>query len=137
MHKDDGKLFSLADLEGKISPHQMQVRGALKMRAAALSYVRDVEALSNYIGGSVERPAGGGDWAVSKEIYPGLAIHFIFTEGHGEFAATLRALYSGVKVRSVKGEELAAITISAANQMLRFVRESNEGIKLPEVCYRV
>jgi hypothetical protein len=29
------KLLSLADIEGKVSPHQMQVKGALKMRAAA------------------------------------------------------------------------------------------------------
>lgn len=131
------KLFSLADLEGKVSPHQLQVKGSLKMRAAALAYVKDVAALAEYLGGSVEEPVGEGDWAVSKEVYPGVVLHFIFTAGDSEFPASLRALYGGVKIDTVKGEELATVTVSAANQLVRFVRESNPGEKLPEVCYRV
>lgn len=137
MQRYPHKLYSLADLEGKVSPHQMQVRGALKQRAAALGWVRDVNALADYLGGAVEEPAGGGDWAVSKEIYPGVVIHFIFTKGDGEFPAVLRALYGGAKIDTIKGDELASVTISAANQLLRFVRESNPGVELPEVCYKV
>jgi len=137
MQKDGRKLFSLADLEGKVSPHQLQVKGALKMRAAALAYVKDVTALAGFIGGSAGDPAGGGDWAVSKEIYPGVVIHFVFTAGDSEFPPSLRALYGGAKINTVKGEELATITISAANQLLRFVRESNPGVQLPEVCYKI
>ena len=137
MPKEDGKLYSLADLEGKVSPHQLQVRGALKMRAAALAWVKDVEALAAYLGGTVVEPAGGGDWAVSKELYPGVVVHFIFPRGDSEFPPVLRALYGGAKIDTVKGDELATVTISAANQLLRFVRESNPGVKLPEVCYKV
>ena len=137
MQNDSKKLFSLADLEGKVSPHQLQVKGALKMRAAALAYVKDVAALASYLGGSVEEPIAGGDWAVCKEIYPGAVIHFVFTAGDSEFPATLRARYCGDKIDTVKGDELATVTISAANQLLRFVRESNPGVKLPEVCYKV
>lgn len=137
MKRNSNKLYSLADLEGKVSPHQMQVRGALKQRAAALAWVKDVDALAAYIGGRAEEPAGGGDWAVSKELYPGVVIHFIFSKGDSEFPPVLRALYGGAKIETVKGEELATVTISAANQILRFVRESNPGVKLPEVCYRV
>ena len=131
------KLLSLADIEGKVSPHQMQVKGALKMRAAALEYVKDVEALADYIGGRVENPGIGEDWAVAKELYPGVTVHFIYNRADDEFPARLRALYSGAKIRMIKGDELATITISLANQLLRYVREANPGVKLPEVCYRV
>ena len=131
------KLLNLADIEGKVSPHQMQVKGALRMRAAALEYVRDVQALADYSGGRVEAPGVGEDWALCKELYPGVTVHFIFNRADDEFPVRLRALYSGAKIRMIKGDELASVTISLANQLLRYVREANPGADLPEVCYRV
>jgi hypothetical protein len=131
------KLLSLADIEGKVSPHHLQVKGALRMRAAALEYVRDVQALADYAGGRVEAPGTGEDWALCKELYPGVIVHLVFNRADDEFPARLRALYSGDKIMMIKGEELAGVTISLANQLLRYVRETNPGIKLPEVCYRV
>ncbi len=131
------KLLGLADIEGKVSPHQMQVKGALKMRAASLEYVRDVKALADYIGGRVEKPGIGEDWAVCKELYPGVTVHLVFNRADDEFPARLRALYSGDKIRMIKGDELATVAISLANQLLRYVREANPGVKLPEVCYKV
>lgn len=132
-----GKLFNLADIEGKISPHQLQVKGALKMRASALAYVGDAGALAQYLGGKVEVLGLDEDWAISKELYPGVIVYFAFNKADDEFPARLRALYSGEKVGMIKGDELATVTISLANQLLRYVRESNPGVKLPEVCYRV
>lgn len=131
------KLLNLADIEGKISPHQLQVKGALKMRASALAYVSDAGALAQYLGGTVEVLGLGEDWAVNKELYPGVIVYFAFNKADDEFPARLRALYGGEKVGMIKGDELANITISLANQLLRYVRESNPGVKLPEVCYRV
>jgi hypothetical protein len=133
----DIKLLGLADIEGKVSPHQLQVKGALKMRAAALAWVKDVRALADYMGGKVDVPGIGEDWAVFKELYPGVTVHFIFNRADDEFPARLRALYSGDKINMIKGDELATVTISLANQMLRYVREANPGVKLPEVCYKV
>jgi hypothetical protein len=137
MADKDNRLLSLADIEGKTSPHQLQVKGALKMRAAPLEYVKDVEALASFLGGSLERPGIGEDWAVSKEIFPGVYVCFVFNGSDDEFPARLRALYSGDKIRMIKGDELATITVSLANQLLRYVRETNPGVKLPDVCYRV
>lgn len=131
------KLLSLADIEGKVSPHQMQVKGALRMRAAALEYVRDVQALADHIGGRVEATGIGEDWVVCKEVYPGVTVHIVFNRADEEFPARLRVLYSGDKIKLIKGEELATITISLANQLLRYVREANPGMILPEVCYKV
>jgi len=131
------RLLSLADIEGKISPHQLQVKGAMKMRADPLEYVKDVEALAAYLGGNVVKPGIGEDWAVSKEIFPGVSILFVFNRSDDEFPSRLRALYSGDKIRMIKGDELATLTISLANQLLRYVREANAGVKLPDICYRV
>lgn len=137
MKKAGGRVFNLSEIEGKISPHQGQVKGGLKIRAAALEFVVDVGALAQYIGGNTENLDIGEDWAVSKEIYPGVAIHIAFNRADEEFPARLQALYSGERVKSVHGDELATLTISLANQLLRYVRDSNPGTKLPEVCYRV
>jgi hypothetical protein len=115
----------------------LQVKGALKMRASALEYVKDVKALADCLGGKVEKPAVGEDWAVSKELYPGVTVHFVYNRADDEFPASLRALYSGAKIKTIKGDEMATITISMANQLLRYVRETNPGLKLPEVCYKV
>jgi hypothetical protein len=83
------------------------------------------------------KPGVGEDWAVLKEIYPGVKVHLIFNRSDDEFPARLRALYSGDKIRMVRGDELATVTVSLANQLLRYVRESNPGVKLPDICYRV
>ena len=131
------RVFNLSELEGKISPHQGQVKGGLKIRAAALEFVADVNALAQYIGGNAGKLDIGEDWAVSKEIYPGVVIHLAFNKADEEFPARLQALYSGERVKSVHGDELATLTISLANQLLRYVRDNNTGMKLPEVCYRV
>ena len=137
MNDKQGKLFSLTDIEGKISPHQGQVKGGLRVRAVALEYVKDIPALADYIGGRVEKLGIKEDWAVGKELYPGVIIHFAFFKADEEFPARFQALYSSERVGIIHGDELANITISLANQQVRYVRESNPGVKLPEVCYKV
>ncbi len=137
MSREEKKILNLADIEGPLSPHQAQVKGALKMRAGALNFVRDIDVLAEYLGGRVEQLGSGEDWAVSKEIYPGVSIYFAYFRGDEEFPARLLALYGGEKIRSVKGDELAAITICCANQILRYVRDNNVDKELPEICYRV
>ena len=137
MNLKTGKLLSLSDIEGRVSPHQLQVKGSLKQRAPALELVKDTSGLADYLGSRVIKLDLGEDWAVCKEIYPGVCIYFVFNKGDDEFPAVLRALYAGERINMVRGEELASITISCANQMLRYVRESNPDVKLPAVCYKV
>lgn len=137
MERRENRLLNLADIEGKVSPHQAQVKGALRMRAAALDFVRDVPALAAYVGGSVEKLGIGEDWALSKEIYPGVIIYLIYSRADAEFPARLQALYGGGRIRSIRGDELATVTISCANHILRYIRENNPQDKLPEICYRV
>lgn len=137
MNTHQEKLLSLADIEGKVSQHQLKVKGSLKQRAPALELVKDVEALATYLGGQVIKPGFGEDWAVCKEPYPGVRIYFVFNRSDDEFPARLRSLYGGEKIRDIKGDELATITISMANQMVRYVRAANQHMKLPEICHKV
>jgi hypothetical protein len=131
------KLLNLKEIEGKISPHQEQVSRALKTRSAALELVDNVDALAEFIGGKVESLGLREDWAISKEIFPGVSIYFVFNRSDDEFPATLRVLFAGERLFLMPGEDLAVFAIHYAGHMLRFIRETNKDRQLPEVCYRV
>jgi hypothetical protein len=131
------KLISLREIEGAVSPHTAQVDRALKARQEALEYVTDVSALADFIGGKVESLGIGESWAISKEIFPGVIVFFIYNRADDEFTGNLRVLFSGDRINLLSGEDLAGIVIAYVTHMLRYVRESNPDKKLPEVCYRV
>lgn len=131
------KLVSLREIEGVVSPHQRQVDSALVARREALEYVSDVTGLAKYIGGKVESLGIGEDWALSKKIFPGIIVYFVFVRSDEEFPSNLKVLFSGEKIGIMKGEDLADFVILYVNHMLRYVRETATGVKLPDVCYRV
>jgi hypothetical protein len=133
----DKKLVSLQEIEGAVSPHKKQIDMALKARKAALDYVTDVSRLAGFIGGRVESLGVGEDWAISKEIFPGVNIFFVYNHGDDEFESSLKVLFSGDRLKIMSGEDLAVFAIFYSTHMVRFVRESNPDKKLPEVCYRV
>jgi hypothetical protein len=133
----DKKLISLQEIEGAVSPHTKQVNMALKARKEALEYVADVSKLAEFIGGRVESLGIGEDWAISKDIFPGVQVFFIFNRADDEFPSSLKVLFSGARIKLMKGEDLAGFVILYVIHMLRYVRDSNPGRKLPEVCYRV
>ena len=133
----DKKLISLQQIEGAVSPHQKQIDHALRARKEALEYVADVSKLAEFIGGKVESLGMGEDWAVSKEIFPGVQVFFVFNRADDEFESSLKVLFSGDRIKMMRGEDLAGFVILYAIHMLRYVRDSNPDKKLPEVCYRV
>ena len=133
----DKKLISLREIEGPASPHQRQVEMALKTKQEALEYVADVSGLAGFIGGRVESLGMGEDWALSKEIYPGVEAFFVFNRADTEFASSLKVLFGGENIKLVRGEELAGFAILYVSHMLRYVKETNRDKALPEVCYRV
>ncbi len=133
----DKKLISLQQIEGAISPHQKQIDRALKARKEALEYVTDVSELAGFIGGKVESLGIGEDWAISKEIFPGVRVFYVFNHADNEFQSNLKVLFSGSRIKMMRGEDLAGFVILYLIHMLRYVRDSNPGKKLPEVCYRV
>ncbi len=131
------KLISLREIEGSVSPHQAQLDRALQDRREALEHVADVAGLADFIGGTVASPGVGEDWAVSKEIFPGVQVYFIYNRADEEFPCSLRVLYSGDRLRLLSGGDLIAMTITYSNHILRYIRDTNQGKELPEVCYRV
>jgi hypothetical protein len=133
----DKKLIGLQEIEGAVSPHQKQIERALKARKEALEYVADASKLADFIGGKVESLGMGEDWAISKEIFPGVQVFFIFNRADEEFPSSLKVLFSGDMIKLMSGEDLAVFVIFYVNHMLRYVRDSNPGKSLPEVCYRV
>jgi hypothetical protein len=133
----DKKLIGLQEIEGAVSPHQKQIDMALKTRKEALEYVAGVSKLAEFIGGKVEFLGMGEDWAISKEVFPGVQVFFVFNHADDEFASSLKVLFSGDRIKLMKGDDLAGFVILYATHMLRYVRESNPGKNLPEVCYRV
>jgi len=137
MADKNSKLISLREIEGAVSPHQGQVERALKARQEALEYVADVSKLADFMGGKVESLGLKEDWAISKEIFPGVKVFFIYNRADDEFPGSLRVLFSGDRIHLLSGEDLAGIVIAYVTHMLRYVRESNPDKKLPEVCYRV
>jgi len=133
----DSKLISLSEIEGADSPHRKQIDRALQARKEALKYVKDVSQLAEFMGGRVEKLGIGEDWAVSKEIFHGVRVYFVFNRADAELPGNLKVLFSGDRLRMMKGEDLASFIILYLIHMLRFVRDSNPDTKLPEVCYRV
>ena len=133
----DKKLIGLQEIEGAVSPHKRQIEMAVKTRKEALEHVADVSKLAEFIGGNVESLGIGEDWAISKEIFPGVQVFFVFNRADEEFPSSLKVLFSGDRIKLMKGEDLAGFVILYLIHMLRYVRDSNLGKKLPEVCYRV
>src|SRR4030042_248024 len=91
----DKKLISLQQIEGAVSPHQKQIDHALRARKEALEYVADVSKLAEFIGGKVESLGMGEDWAISKEVFPGVKVFFVFNHADDEFESSLKVLFSG------------------------------------------
>lgn len=116
-----------------MSPHQGYVQREMERRVEALRYVIDPSALAEYIGGHVEFSADG-RWMIMKEVFPGVNTHIIYEPGDKEFPASLRVLYSGGRVKIVPGEDLAQFAVAYVNHVLRYVREANPGVKLPQIC---
>jgi len=133
----DKELISLQEIEGAVSPHRRQMDTALQARQKALEYVDEVSKLAEFIGGRVESLGLHEDWTISKQIFPGVEIFFIFNHADEELPSSLRVLYSGNRIKLMKGDDLTGITIPHINHMLRYVREANPDKKLPEVCYKV
>jgi len=135
MSLKDKELLSLRQIEGIIATHDGFLKHEMDRRQVALAYVDNVSKLAEYIGGEVESLGRGEDWVITKEMFPGIEIVFVYTRADDEFPSSLRVLYTGERIRKTRGEDLADLTIACVNQMLRYVKETVEDP--PEICTRV
>jgi len=131
----DKKLLSLKEIEGPIATHDGFVKREIKKRKEALDYVDNSLKLAEYIGGEIISLGIGEDWSIKKEIFPGIEILFLYNQADEEFPSNLRVLYSGERIGSTRGEDLAELTIACVNQMLRYVKETAKDP--PLICSRM
>ena len=131
----DKRLLSLKEIDGPLTPHDALVKREVEVRKEALAYVNDVPAMARYLGGEPEQLGISEDWAIRKDFFPGIEIHFIYTRADDEFPSSLRILYSGTNITKIRGEDLVELTVAGLNHMLRYVRETAENP--PEICRRV
>lgn len=131
------QLITLKQIEGVISPHTEYVTRELEFRKEVLKYVGNVAELADYIGGTVTELRTGEDWAIKKEVFPGVEIFFLYRSADAEFPSSFRVLYSGERIKTMPGDDLASITIACANHIVRYVKEVNPDKSLPEICYKV
>lgn len=135
MRLRDKKLLSLKEIEGPIGSHDGFLKREMDRRKEPLSYADDVSKLAEYIGGEVVSLGISEDWAIRKEVFPGIQILLIYNRADEEFPSNLRVLYCGERIGKIRGEDLVELTIACVNHMLRYVRETVKDP--PEICMRV
>ena len=131
----DRDLITLKEIDGPQAPHDAFLKREIGLRKDALACVDDPARLAEYIGGEVEGLGLREDWAVKKEAFPGVELHFVFNRADDEFPASLRVLFSGRRIRGVSGEDLIELTVACLNHMLRYVKETVK--EPPEICSKV
>jgi hypothetical protein len=135
MSLKDNDLLSLKEIEGPTTTHDEFVKHEVARRKDALDCVDNAARLAEYIGGEIISLKLREDWAIKKEIFPGINILFIYNRADDEFPSNLRVLYSGERILATRGEDLADLTIACINQMLRYVKETVE--TPPKICTRM
>ncbi len=131
----DRNLITLKEIDGPSAPHDAFLKREVDLRKEALAYVDDAARLAEYVGGEAESLGLREAWALRKEVFPGVEIHFVFSRADDEFPAGLRVLYSGRRIRGISGEDLIELTVACLNHMLRYVRETVADP--PEICSKV
>lgn len=130
-------LIGLQQINGTASFYQRQLDRALRHREKALEYVAEAHKLAEFVGGKAESLGLHEDWAVSKEIFPGVQAFCIFNRANGNSPSRLKVLYSGERMRLMKVGDMVEITIALVNHMLRYVKSTNPGRDLPDICKKV
>lgn len=116
------KFYSLREIEGKISPHTGFLERELERRKEPFSLVDDLEGLCDFIGGERIEVGIGEDWALKKEFFPGVGVVVLYFRGDEEFPPKLRCLFTGERIREMKGEDLVELSLCLVNHILRFIR---------------
>ena len=102
------ELLDLKSIEGRFSPHDNFLKTQLERRKVCLSLVEDPHEAADFIGGIVETPRSDEKWSLAKELFPGIIVHILYRSDE-EFGDRLEAFFSGQRIRSMPGEDLAEL----------------------------
>jgi hypothetical protein len=131
----EGKFFTLKEIEGPISTHDTYLKKEVATRAKAFEYINNPSEAALYVGGEFIKDKNlKYDWGIKKNFFPGVEIYIFYNKKDEEFPASLQILFSGENVKNLKGEDLAILAIATINHIIRYIKISNSGKKLPEIC---
>jgi len=130
----DKEFLTLKEIEGVVV-HDLYLKKEVARRSEAFEYLDDVRKMTQYIGGEqVASPPIRCDWMVKKVFYPGVEAYFLYQHKDEEFPPSMQVLFSGKKVRELKGDDLSVLAIATINHMIHYIRGSQSGKILPEIC---
>jgi hypothetical protein len=128
------KFMTLKEIEGVIV-HDIYLKKEVERRVDPFEYLDDLNKMVEYIGGElVKSPPIRCDWMLKKVFFPEVECYFLFNHKDNEFPGSMPVLFSGERVMEMKGDDLASLAITTINHMIRFIRHSQPGKSLPEIC---
>ncbi len=131
------KYFTLKEIEGVIV-HDIYLKKEVERRAMAFEFLAQPKDAADYIGGElVPHPEIRCDWMIKKTFFPGAEVYFLYNRKDEELPASMQVLFAGAGVKEVCGEDLAVLAIATINHLIRYIRESNPGKELPDICSKV
>lgn len=130
----DKEFLTLKEIEGVVV-HDLYLKKEVARRSEVFEYLDDVESMTQYIGGErINTPPIRCDWMIRKEFYPGVEGYFLYHHKDEEFPSSMQVLFSGEKVRELKGDDLAVLAITTINHMIHYISHSSPEKTLPEIC---
>lgn len=130
----DKSYLTLKEIEGVVV-HDLYLKKEVAKRAEAFEYLDNVDEMAYYIGGErVASPPIRCDWMVKKTFYPGVEAYFLYHHKDDELPPSMQVLFSGGRVKELKGDDLSVLAIATINHMIHYIRQSHPGRTLPEIC---
>ena len=128
------EFLTLKEIEGVVV-HDLYLKKEVARRSEPFEYLDDVRKMTQYIGGEwLASPPIRCDWMVKKVFYPGVEAYFLYQHKDEEFPSSMQVLFSGEKVRELKGDDLSVLAIATINHMIHYIRYSSPEKSLPEIC---
>lgn len=129
--------MTLKEIEGVVV-HDIYLKKEVERRAEAFEYADDIRKMAESIGGElISPPLIRCDWMVRKVFFPEVEAYFLYNRKDEEFPASMQVLFSGERVKELKGDDLAVLAIATINHMIRYIKHSHPEKPLPEICYIV
>lgn len=130
-----GKVFmTLKEIEGVIV-HDVYLKKEVERRAFVFEFLKDISGAVDFVAGELLSPPPiRCTWAVKKVFFPEVECYFLYNHKDDELPASMQVLFAGERVKQLKGDDLASLAITTINHMIRFIRHSNPGVALPEIC---
>ncbi len=129
------KIFlTLKEIEGVIV-HDVYLKKEVERRVNAFEYLDDLDKMVESIGGDlVKPPPVRCDWMLRKVFFPEVECYFLYHHKDEEFPGSMQILFSGERVKELKGDDLAVLAITTINHMIRYIKRSHPEKSLPEIC---